>query len=220
MSPATTLGINGKLDHDRPSLGKAALQCVVHLVGPPGCGKTALIEATVRRLSSRAQIGAIIAHPAATRDAAALQRAGAWALALDAAPQADAVADAIERMPHRLDLLFVESPELLNTTSSTRVAVFSVAGGDSKAAELPEELLDAELVVLTKSDLLPHVRFDLDLFRDDVKRLNPKARLIELSSTQGAGLIQWTDWLLARVIQSRTTHGRGVTPDMAEWWFG
>jgi hydrogenase nickel incorporation protein HypB len=63
---------------------------------------------------------------------------------------------------------------------------------------------ESSLLILNQIDLLPYVPFDLPLFRDDVRRLKPGARLVELSAATGAGVEQWDDWLI-QVMQQKLT---------------
>lgn len=202
----------------------------IHLSGNPGSGKTTLIEATLKRLSPQAQVAVIIGHMAAGRDAATLQRAGARAIALECAAISPAmVRDAIQSLmlaPRRMDLLLIEDNgqpiefQQGQAGPCVCVAVFSVPCGDGKAAEFPHRIRNAELVLLTKTDLLPHVRYDLEVFRADVKRANPKARIIELSCTEGKGMDEWVDWLLARSLQARANRHAQSQPANPECWVG
>jgi hydrogenase nickel incorporation protein HypB len=202
----------------------------VHLCGSPGCGKSTLIEATVRRLSIRAHVGVIVAHLAASRDASMMRRAGAATYAIDV-PVANTnilqnAVDCILQEPAPMDLLLIESPgQQINTPiakvgRAARVAVFSITGGDDKAAEFPDRVREADLVVLTKMDLLSHVRFDLDVFHNDVRKLNNGVQIIELSAECGSGMEQWVDWLLAHSIRVSTSQPMEATPECSEWWFG
>ena len=53
------------------------------------------------------------------------------------------------------------------------------------------------VVLIHKMDLLPHLDFDLDVFRRNVAQVNPAARLVKLSARTGEGLATWHDWLAA-----------------------
>ena len=202
----------------------------VHLCGSPGSGKTTLIEATLKRLSVRAQVGVIVAHLAASRDVTALQRAGACAMPLEVS-SLDAVMlhDAINSKvlsPQRMDLLLIENPgQTLDASPRdvgqvSRVAVFDVTNGDDKAAESPDVVRDSELLLLTKIDLLPYVRFNLDVFHADVQKINPRLKIMELSCTAAKGLDNWVDWLLAHSLRLRMERHHDPLPDQSESWFG
>lgn len=224
-----TFPANPQTTANRELLHDAGL-FTVHLCGSPGSGKSTLIQATLRRLGQQARIGVIVAHLAADRDAAALQTAGARTIplevpALDPAGLHDALG-LLVLGSQRLDLLFIEDAGQttdkppVDLGQSVRVAVFSVTGGDDKAAEFPQRVRAADLVLLTKTDLLSHVKFDPDVFRNDVQRLNSNARLIELSSTDDATMGHWIDWLIGHGLQARLNRKPQPPRETSEWWFG
>jgi hydrogenase nickel incorporation protein HypB len=87
-----------------------------------------------------------------------------------------------------------------------------VAAGDDKVAQLPHRVATADLILLNKADLLPHVEFDLEAFRADARRINPAIRVIEVSAAQGAGLDEWEKWLRDAIRQHRPRNGRDSRP--------
>jgi hydrogenase nickel incorporation protein HypB len=76
--------------------------------------------------------------------------------------------------------------------------MFSISEGDDKAAKHPYLVCAASVVLLNKMDLLPHVPFRLDTFREDIKQLNPDVPLLEISVQDGT-LEAWMEWLQNRV---------------------
>jgi hydrogenase nickel incorporation protein HypB len=103
--------------------------------------------------------------------------------------------------PARLDLLFIENvgnlicPVGFDLGQDAKVGMFAVSDGDDKAAKHPYIVVESAALVLGKMDLLPYVPFDLDLFRQDVRGLNPSVRLFELSVTSGQGMEPWLAFL-------------------------
>jgi len=192
----------------------------VTVVGSAGAGKTTLLEATLRRLHERFRAGVVIANPTADRDARRLTaRCRAVAAVPVAAMDAARLHEVLSGMNlHDLDLLFIESIVRLGGAGridlgeNTRVAVFSVAGGDDKAAEFPRTVADADLVLLNKLDLLPHVRFDTRVFENDVRRLNIDAPVLHVSATDGTGMDRWERWLREQLRRAR----RGPSSDRFE----
>lgn len=196
---AVTVSIRRKLRRTRPF--------IVSICGDAGSGKTTLLESTLKRISQDYRSGVIVANPKAQRDTARL-RGFAHYVAEVPAPQISdkQIRDAFGRGDVAgLEVLFVES--IGGPTGCTRVefgqdvriAVFSVSGGDDKAAEFPDRVHDADLVLLNKMDLLPHVAFDGEVFRTDARRINPGIALMEVSAAQGAGLDDWERWLRAAI---------------------
>ncbi|MBT8240146.1 MAG: hydrogenase accessory protein HypB, partial [Acidimicrobiia bacterium] len=73
--------------------------------------------------------------------------------------------------------------------------VYAITEGEEKPLKYPVMFRAAEVVVVNKMDLLPHLDFDLDLFRSNLKDVNPTATVIELSARTGEGVDKWLDWL-------------------------
>ena len=78
--------------------------------------------------------------------------------------------------------------------------ILSVAEGDDKPLKYPGIFHRAELLVLSKIDLLPYVPFDIAAARDNARRVNPAIEIVEVSSTTGAGLDAWRAWLDRRAV--------------------
>jgi len=195
---------------------------VISLVGSAGSGKTALIEAAVR-LAHNTKFGAIVGNLASPRDAERLQRLGVRAIpVLTDNLTAEHVHEVLEEFEaESCDVLFiessgnVESPVEYDFGQAVRVAVFSVAGGDDKAAANPRLVADADLIVLTKADLLPYVTFDLNSFRSDVTTLNPEASIITTASMSSRGFDEWLAWLSHNRVNKRSdavAQSRHISP--------
>lgn len=185
---------------------QAASLLVVDVLGAPGCGKTALIEHTIQRLNPELRIGVIVGDLATQRDAQRMARFTANVVQVNTGKtchlEANHVARAIDKLDlDAIDLLFIENvgnlicPVGFDLGQHVKVGVFSVTGGDDKAAKHPYIVCESSLLILNKTDLLNVVPFDLGLFRDDVRRLKPDSRMLELSALTGAGTDAWIDWL-------------------------
>lgn len=199
----------------------------VALVGPPGAGKTALLEATARHLRGKARVGVIIVNPAAERDADRVSRYcdDVQAVKTDA-PDAQALRPALQQLKlDRIDVLFIESlggihgaPEF---GQDATVAVLAVSGGDDKAAEYAALLSGSQALVLSKAELQRHVTFDRSAFRADVRRINSLAEFIEVSAFETSGLTRWVAWLDRRRQDKDPTYRPApASADLPEWFFG
>ena len=178
----------------------------IDLMGAPGCGKTALIEATLQRLPRDLSAGVIVGDLTTQRDADRMARFTERVVQINTGKgchlEAHHVMQAMSRIDlEHLDILFIENvgnlicPVGFDLGQDVKVGMFCAAGGDDKAAKHPYIVCESNLLLLNKTDLLPYVPFNLMQFREDVKRLNPCVELLELSASTGDGLDAWIGWI-------------------------
>ncbi|MEW6074111.1 MAG: hydrogenase nickel incorporation protein HypB [Planctomycetota bacterium] len=188
----------------------AAGVLLVDVLGGPGAGKTALLEATLPRLGARA---AVIAGDLETsRDAERLAACGVPVVQITTnsfggACHLDAgmVAQALDQVPlTAIDVLFVENvgnlvcPAEFDIGQHARVVVLSVAEGEDKPLKYPLAFRRADAAVVAKIDLLPHLEFDLARLRESLHAVHPSLPCFELSVRSGAGLEAWLLWIAAQ----------------------
>jgi hydrogenase nickel incorporation protein HypB len=179
----------------------------VNLMGSPGAGKTAVLEATARRLQGRARCGALAGDLATDRDASRLTRAGVPALSITTGSachlDAKMVHEALHRFPDwsHLDYLFIENvgnlvcPAVYDLGQHVNVVALAVTEGEDKPVKYPVMFRKADLVLLTKIDLLPHLRLDVQAVRDGIAQVMPANRVILFSAETGEGVDEWLSWL-------------------------
>ncbi len=199
-----------KLNDEMAALNRRRLRqagvFTLDLMGAPGCGKTALIEATLQRLPLSMRVGVIVGDLTTQRDADRMARFTKHVVQINTGKgchlEAHHVMQAMSRMDiEHLDLLFIENvgnlicPVGFDLGQDMKVGMFCTTGGDDKAAKHPYVVCESSLLLLNKTDLLPHVPFNLALFHEDIHRLNPGVELIELSAITGDGMDSWIDWL-------------------------
>jgi len=103
---------------------------------------------------------------------------------------------------HPQSLLFIENvgnlvcPALWDLGEDAKVVILSVTEGEDKPLKYPDMFAAAQLMLLTKTDLLPHLSFDVQSCVDYARRVNPGIRILQLSATTGEGMNAWIDWLL------------------------
>ena len=100
-------------------------------------------------------------------------------------------------------ILFIENvgnlvcPALWDLGEKAKVAILSVTEGEDKPFKYPDMFAAAQLMILNKVDLLPHLSFDVARCKAYARRINPGIDILELSATTGQGMGAWLDWLLA-----------------------
>lgn len=103
---------------------------------------------------------------------------------------------------HTERLLFIENvgnlvcPALWDLGEAAKVVILSVTEGEDKPLKYPDMFAAARLMVLTKTDLLPHLRFDVARCIQYARRVNPGIEVLQLSATSGEGMDAWLSWLL------------------------
>jgi hydrogenase nickel incorporation protein HypB len=206
---------------------RTARVLAVALVGPPGAGKTALIEATARQLRGKAKVAVITVNPAAERDADRVSRYCDHVQAVNTAnPDASVVRPALQRIElARTDIVFIESLGGIGGApdfgQDVTVTVLAVSGGDDKAAEYASLLSGSQALILSKSELRRHVMFDRGAFRADARRINPLAELIEVSAFENTGLNRWLAWLDRHRQEKNPAYRPSDLPrPLPEWFFG
>ena len=183
---------------------------VANLISSPGSGKTTLLSATAERLHHRIRAAAIVGDVATELDAERLRVAGlrAHQIVTGGACHLDARMLA-EALPWSgwpaVDLLFVENvgnlvcPSSYDLGEDFKVALVSTTEGHDKPFKYPAIFSRADVTLVTKIDLLPHVDFDLETVRGQVATLNRRARVLEVSARTGEGLEAWCGLLTARL---------------------
>jgi hydrogenase nickel incorporation protein HypB len=191
--------------HNREHFAEQGL-LAVNLMGSPGSGKTALLEATARALG-RGRLGALAGDLATDNDAQRLRAAGVRALSINTGSACHLDAAMVHHALHDyplagLDYLFIENvgnlvcPAVYDLGQAVNVVALSLTEGEDKPLKYPVMFRKADLVVLTKVDLLPylaHVR--LEALHDALARVMPTPRVLLLSATMGVGVTDWLDWL-------------------------
>jgi hydrogenase nickel incorporation protein HypB len=178
----------------------------IDLIGAPGSGKTALLEATLQRLGGRRRPAVLVGDLATRRDGDRLARWCDKVVQISTGEgchlEAGQVRDSLRELDlEGVDLLFIENvgnlicPVGFDLGQTAKVGLFSLTEGDDKAAKHPYLVTAANLILLNKVDLAPYLTFDIAAFKADVRLLNPKVPIIEVSATTGEGLDAWLEWL-------------------------
>jgi len=186
----------------------------VNLMGSPGSGKTALLEATAAFAGAR-RLGAVSGDLATDYDAQRLVLAGipAKCITTGTACHLDArlLHDALHDFPWEgLDYFFIENvgnlvcPAIYDLGQDLSVVVLSVTEGIDKPMKYPVIFRGADLVVLSKIDLLPMLPdVSVAAVAAALETVMPDAKLLPLSATTGEGMEAWIEWLEAHLQPTR-----------------
>ena len=195
----------------------------LNVMGSPGSGKTALLEATARLLPGL-RLGAVSADLATDLDAQRLWRPASRPAPITTGAACHLDAEIVHRALHgapweTLDVFFIENvgnlvcPAIYDLGQAANVVALSVTEGEDKPQKYPVMFHRADLVVVTKCDLLPYLDFDLARLEAGLARVTPSPKVLKVSARTGEGLEGWRDFLLARhaaVVGARALdHGRG-----------
>ena len=192
----------------------------VNLMSSPGAGKTALLEATIQALKADAgsnlSMAVIEGDLETENDAERIRKHGVRAIQIATGSACHLDAHMVHEALHNLeldglDIVFIENvgnlvcPASFDLGQHLNVTLLSVPEGDDKPAKYPVMFRSADLVLISKSDLLPV----LDDFKpDDAKRylhdLASDAPVLQLSAKNGDGLQGWLDWLHTAVDAQKT----------------
>lgn len=175
---------------------------VLNLIGSPGAGKTALLEATVRRMKHEVALSVLEGDQATDRDAKRIEAAGCRALQINTGTgchlDASMLARALEAIsPAAGSVVFVENvgnlvcPALFDLGERAKIVVMSVTEGDDKPLKYPHVFRAADLFVLTKTDLAPHVGFDEKRCIAHARDVNPRIDVLRTSAVTGEGIDAW-----------------------------
>jgi len=186
----------------------------VNLISSPGSGKTALLERTLSSLNPADSVAVLTGDIQTDNDARRLSRYGFPVRQIVTGGTCHLDARMIDRHLaemgfHGPGLLLVENvgnlvcPSSYDLGESAKIVLLSVTEGEDKPLKYPGIFHRSSLMILTKTDLLPHVDFDPGLAFENARKIHPEIEFIPLSSRTGAGFDQWLDWLHARHHQFR-----------------
>ena len=180
---------------------------MLNLIGSPGCGKTTMLEAASSRLAEKLRIAVLEGDVETTRDAerlAALKIQVSQLLTGGACHlEAKLVHFALKDLSiDKLDLVFVENvgnlvcPAEFDVGEHAKIAFLSVTEGEDKPLKYPLLFRESRAVVLTKTDLLPHLDFDLDTCLKNIAAINAELPVFRISSKSGEGIDDLIEWII------------------------
>jgi hydrogenase nickel incorporation protein HypB len=171
-----------------------------------GAGKTALLERTIRDLAGELPLYIIEGDQATTNDGERIRQAGAAVVQINTgtgchldAPMVGRALSALK--PPTGAVLLIENvgnlvcPALFDLGEHEKVVIFSVTDGEDKPPKYPHIFQAATLVLFSKVDVLPYLDFSLERAIANVDRINPHAKILQISARSGTGMSGWYDWI-------------------------
>ena len=181
----------------------------LNLVSSPGSGKTSLLVRAATELKQRWPVAVIEGDQQTSRDADRIRATGAPAIQINTGKgchlDAHMVGHALDHLPSIAGgLLFIENvgnlvcPAAFDLGEAHKVVVLSVTEGEDKPLKYPDMFAAADLMLLNKIDLLPHLDFDMAACLEAALRANPAMEVLPVSARSGEGLAAFYAWIAAR----------------------
>ncbi|MCC5465307.1 hydrogenase nickel incorporation protein HypB [Pelosinus baikalensis] len=183
---------------------------VLNLLGSPGCGKTSLLEKTIKALKETLSIAVIEGDLFTAKDAERIEQYGVPVVQINTGGGCHLDANMIQGVLDcldlgELDIIVIENvgnlvcPAEFNIGEDCKVTVLSITEGDDKPLKYPLIFKQASAVILNKVDLLPYTNFDLKAAEKDITAIHPGVTLLPVSCQTGEGLEAWFNWLIKQV---------------------
>jgi hydrogenase nickel incorporation protein HypB len=188
----------------------------VNLMSSPGAGKTALLEATIERLGDSMRVAVVEGDLETENDAQRIRDKGVPAVQISTGSACHLDAHMVHTALHELDLdsvdiVFIENvgnlvcPASFDLGQHRNVTLLSTPEGHDKPSKYPVMFRAADLVVITKADLLQVLDdFDPDYATTCLRQLASEAPVMNLSARAGTGLDDWLTWLTDELASIRT----------------
>ncbi len=179
----------------------------VNLMSSPGAGKTALLETTIEALGGALKVAVVEGDLETENDAERIRNKGVPAVQISTGSACHLDAHMVHTALHNLDLegidvVFIENvgnlvcPASFDLGQHLNVTLLSTPEGHDKPSKYPVMFRAADLVVITKSDLLPVLDdFEPEYATECLRQLASQAPVMEVSARSGAGISGWLDWI-------------------------
>ncbi|MEN2494680.1 MAG: Hydrogenase maturation factor HypB [Hyphomicrobiaceae bacterium hypho_1] len=188
----------------------------LNLISSPGSGKTTLLCRTIEEIGS-CSLAVIEGDQQTTNDAKRIRSTGAQAVQVNTGKGCHLdgymVGCAIENLElNPNSILFIENvgnlvcPAAFDLGEDAKVVILSVTEGEDKPLKYPDVFTASKLAILNKIDLAPHCNVNLELYEENLRRVNPKIKMLRLSARTGEGMKTWINWLHNAL--AKKSHGK------------
>jgi hydrogenase nickel incorporation protein HypB len=193
----------------------------LNLISAPGSGKTSLLEKTLGNLPHTERVAVLTGDIQTENDATRMRRFGFPVKQITTGGTCHLDARMIERhladwRLQDIDLLFIENvgnlvcPSSYDLGEAAKIVLLSVTEGEDKPLKYPSIFFKSELLIITKTDLLPYVPFNIGAAEENARRVHPEMEIVRVSCTRGDGLQQWFTWLQQRKRAQQTARSEAL----------
>lgn len=185
---------------------------LINVMSSPGSGKTTALTSTINHLKDQFEIGVLEADIDSDVDAVTIAKTGAKVIQLHTGGMchldASMTRQGLEALGfENLDIAILENIGNLictagyDTGASKNVMILSVPEGDDKPLKYPPMFAMADVLLISKIDVLEHFDFDMDACKTRAKNLNPNIEIFPISAKTGEGIEPWVEWLKTETLK-------------------
>lgn len=176
----------------------------INLMSSPGSGKTTLLEHMAKMAPFR--FGVIEGDLETSRDAERIKAKGipAYQIQTGSACHLDAfmVHQGLHDMPlEDIDVCFIENvgnlvcPASYDVGAHLNIVLVSIPEGSDKIEKYPVMFRQADLVLITKTDLLPYFEYDLEHEKQEARKIKPGVDILEVSIKDESSIQKVIEWI-------------------------
>jgi len=176
----------------------------INLMSSPGSGKTTLLEYLADIADFK--FGVVEGDLETNQDANRLQAKGIEAHQITTGTACHLDAFMVHKGLHHMDLdsidvCFVENvgnlvcPASYDVGTHLNIVLVSIPEGQGKVSKYPVMFRQADLVLFTKTDLLPYFNYDLEKEKEDVRKLKPNADILEVNINDIESIKKVANWI-------------------------
>ena len=193
----------------RHILREKQIYCI-NLISSPGSGKTTLLVETLNNISKEITCAVIEGDQQTINDARRISETGVPVVQVNTLQSchlnANQIFESLREIPlENIQLLIIENvgnlvcPASMDLGENEKIVLMSVTEGEDKPVKYPLAFNLANVLVITKTDLLPYLRFDLESCKQYARSVNEHIQIIETSSFSQAGISEWITYIKKRV---------------------
>ncbi len=190
-------------EHNRKHLESSTV-LGINLMSSPGSGKTTLLEYLAE--VAEFKFGVIEGDLETNRDASRLQAKGIDAIQIQTGSACHLDAFMVHKALHKLsldkiDICFVENvgnlvcPASYDVGTHLNIVLVSIPEGQDKIIKYPVMFRQADLILITKTDLLPYFNYDIAQEREDARNLKPNVDILEININDIDSIKAVADWI-------------------------